>query len=108
MKIKRISIKFCGGCNPRINRGCIAAEVTKWFAGNGYEIVYNSLEADFIVYLSGCTASCARRYSERETPCVVIAAATVDSTAIEESEIGPQIIGKVRGYFEQLEKLVSP
>jgi hypothetical protein len=102
--IHRISIKFCGGCNPRIDRGRIAEKVKAYFSESGYEVIYNNLDADFIIYLSGCPASCAKHYSTSGAPCVVIAACTIDAVVVEENEISTQIIDKARDYFERLEK----
>ncbi|WP_371362801.1 hypothetical protein SRRS_38610 [Sporomusa rhizae] len=77
MKTKRISIKFCGGCNSRIDRDQIAAEVKKYLSGNGYAIVYNSLDADFI-----------------------IAANTIDAIEVSKEQLSRLVSGKVRDYFE--------
>jgi Fe-S cluster biogenesis protein NfuA len=98
----QVSIRFCGGCNPRIDRSQIAEKVREAMAAYGYNVVFNSVNADFIVYLSGCTASCAYRYSSSKKPCVVVAAATIDMLPVDEKDLGLLISQKVRGYFEQL------
>lgn len=104
MSEKLVSIKFCGGCNPRIDRACIAGEVKGKMTAYGYGVIFNSLEADFIVYLSGCTASCATRYSTSEKPGVTIAASTIDTQQVDEKELGSLISQKARDYFEKLER----
>lgn len=73
---------------------------------NGYEVFYNNLDADFIIFLSGCTASCASRYSyvKDAIPHVVIAASTVDATKMDEKKISTWVSKKVRDYFAGLEK----
>jgi hypothetical protein len=99
-----VGIKFCGGCNPRIDRTRIAGEVEEAMAAYGCVVVLNSLNADFVVYLSGCTANCAYRYSNSEKPCVVVSAATIDTQPVNEVELGSLISQKARDYFEQLER----
>jgi hypothetical protein len=66
---------------------------------NGIEVVYNQLEADFIVYLNGCLTNCAQEFSEGQTPHTVVAAETVDSAAIGENEIVDQILSKINQYI---------
>lgn len=100
MKAKRISINFCGGCNSRIDRYQIATEVKKYLSGKGYEIVYNTLNAEFIIYLSGCTANCANRNKKSGIPNVVIAANTIDAIEVPKEQFVRLASGKVRDYFE--------
>ena len=96
----RVSIKFCGGCNPRIDRGRLAYEIGKRLIPDGYELVYNSLDASFVVFLSGCNANCALPKTETEMPHVVVAANTVDSLAVDEKELAGRIIEQVRKHFD--------
>ena len=95
---KRISIKFCGGCNPRIDRGEVAQEVRDALREDGYEVVYNTLDADIVVYLSGCASSCSQRYSEKEVPGVIVAGETIDSWPVDERQLAREIVTKVRTY----------
>jgi hypothetical protein len=96
---RQVSIKFCGGCNPRIDRSLIAEKVRESLFAYGYEIVLNSITADFIVYLSGCTANCAYRYSNSKKPCVV-AESTIDTLPVDKKNLCSLINQKVRYYFE--------
>lgn len=107
MNKRRIGIVFCGGCNPRIDRGLIAAKVRAALLGMGYEVLYNSLDVDFVIYMSGCTANCALKYSHNQRPFAVVAAATLDAVETEPAELITDIVKKVRNYFEQLEKRLS-
>ena len=99
MNNRRISIIFCGGCNPRIDRGQIALQVQEILVARGYEVFYNSLDADFVLYMSGCTANCASKYNHSNLPAIVVAAATVDGVALDETKLVSEIVMKVRAYF---------
>lgn len=103
----RIGIIFCGGCNPRIERGQIAAQLRADLLMMGYEVWYNSLDVDFAIYLSGCMANCAQKYNRNDCPSVVVAAATLDAVAVDAAELVTDIVTKVRNYFEQLERNLS-
>jgi sulfite reductase beta subunit-like hemoprotein len=107
MNSRRISIVFCGGCNPRIDRGQIAAQVQADLLVMGYGVCYNSQEVDFVIYMSGCTANCGLKYNHNHGPCAVVAAGTLDAVPADTAELATNIVTKVRDYFEQLEKTLS-
>ncbi|HWR06608.1 hypothetical protein [Sporomusa sp.] len=104
MNHRRIGIVFCGGCNPRIDRGKIAAGVRAVLETAGYMVEINSVAVDYVIYLSGCTASCALKYTCGKAPATVVAAATIDATRVAEGELVTEIVTKVRNFYEQLEK----
>ncbi len=97
---KRIGIVFCGGCNPRIDRGKVAAAVRQALRQHGYSVVFNAFDVDFIVYLSGCAVSCAARDGNSDLPQVTIAATTVDAVVVKDSELVDRIISKVKKMGE--------
>ena len=98
-----VSIKFCGGCNPRIDRVGVAEAIKKRLLAFGMTVSYNNPDADFIVYVGGCSSSCAERYSSTDKPCAVIAGAAVDGLAVDEGRLGDVVIEKVRDYLGKLE-----
>ena len=102
-----MSIHFCGGCNPRIDRGEIARQVRDILKEKGYEVIYNGVTVDFVIYLSGCTANCALKYKSSHDPSMIVAAGTVDAVAVIEEKLVTEIVTKVRHYFEGLEKSLS-
>lgn len=104
---KNISITFCGGCNPRIDRGGLAKNVSTLMEAYGCTVVFNRPDADFIIYISGCSANCAWRYSKAQAAHTIVAGAAVDSIAVTEAELAGKIMSRVRDYIERLEKGVS-
>lgn len=92
---KKVSIVFCGGCNPQINRAEVANEVQKRLSAKGIQVEFNSFGTDLVIYLSGCASNCAHRYSQKISPCIVVAAATIDAIEIDETRIVDQIVEKV-------------
>lgn len=104
---KNISITFCGGCNPRIDRGGLAKKVSELMVKQGCTVVFNRPDADFIIYISGCSASCAWRYSKAQAAHTIVAGAAVDSIVAAETELVSKIMHRVRDYLERLENGVS-
>ena len=103
MSSATVGIQFCGGCNPRIDRGRIALELQLALEGMGHRVVFNSPDADFVIFLSGCMSGCAFKFNPRNPPYVTVAAATVDNEEVGEARIVPEVLRKVRQYYERLE-----
>ena len=103
MKPLAMGIQFCGGCNPRIDRGAIALELQKAFADMGLDVVFNSPETDFVIFLSGCLSGCAFKYNPKDPPYVTVAASTVDGVELPAEKIVPEVLMKVRQFNERLE-----
>ena len=99
----KVAVQFCGGCNPRIDRGSIALEIKQVLTGQGHEIVFNSISADFVVFLSGCLSNCAFKHNPVEMPHVTVASFTLDCVDIPSDRIVPEILMKVRQFYERLE-----
>lgn len=92
-----LSIIFCGGCNPRIDRGRIADEIRNYFVKYGIQVITNDFDADIILYISGCAVSCAERNTKSTTLTVVIAGTTVNAIAVDESRLSSIAIKKITG-----------
>lgn len=103
MNSAQVSIQFCGGCNPRIDRGRIALELKRKLEGIGFHVCFNKPDTEFVIFLSGCMSSCAFKFNPRNPPYVTVAANTVDTDEIDEARIVPEVLRKVKAYYERLE-----
>lgn len=54
----RVRIKFCGGCNPRYDRGEIARRLRETFPEHCFFVTPDE-KADAAVVLCGCSSVCA-------------------------------------------------
>ncbi len=97
--MSRVSLTFCGGCNPRIDRGQVADRLRLLLEQDGHETGYNLPDADAVIYISGCMASCAARNCNGLLPSVAVAAATVDAAAVEDGKLVDEVMAKVRRIF---------
>jgi hypothetical protein len=57
--IPRLAVKFCGGCNPVIERGEVARKIRKELAGARWGSWEK--ESDLLVVINGCPTACAER-----------------------------------------------
>ena len=95
MKPITVCIQFCGGCNPRIDRGRIAIQLQNELLDRGFNVVFNNPAADYTVFLSGCLSGCAFKFNPREPPFVAVAESTVDGTEIPLETIVWEVLRKV-------------
>jgi hypothetical protein len=91
----KVCIQFCGGCNPRNDRGLIAAQLQNALLGCGWEVVFNNPVADLTIFLSGCLSGCAFKFNPKEPPFVAVAEFTVDGAEIPLEMIVPDVLRKV-------------
>jgi hypothetical protein len=76
--LPRLAIKFCGGCNPVIERGQLARIIRRDLA-KGVRWVSAEEEVDLLLIISGCPTACADRteVKEKAAQSLVIAGPTV-------------------------------
>jgi hypothetical protein len=97
----QVSITFCGGCNPNIDRGRLAAMLKERLEPLGISVSYNKSDADFVVYLSGCAVSCVSRKVPENQDCVRIAGCSVNSLAAAEEDLCRLAVEKVLEYYDK-------
>lgn len=56
----RVAIKFCGGCNPTIDRGQLARSIRKNLTGLVHWVPSEEV-ADLLLIISGCLSACVDR-----------------------------------------------
>lgn len=53
-------VKFCGGCNPRYDRGKVLDTIKKHFGNRvDFLIAEENMKYDFLLVIGGCTNCCA-------------------------------------------------
>lgn len=58
--VPRLSIKFCGGCNPVTDRGFLARGIRE-ILGTAVDWVPWEEKADMVIIINGCLTACADR-----------------------------------------------
>ena len=82
-----ITVRFCGGCNPAIDRAAVAAEAQACDAGAGATL-----------YVSGCARACAsgKRLRLEEGAAVVVAGEHVDGEPTAASRLAEEVKDRLR------------
>jgi hypothetical protein len=68
----RLAIKFCGGCNPLLERGELAQKVRQGLSASQW--VSWEEESDLVLIINGCPTACADRaeIQKNSKACLVI------------------------------------
>jgi hypothetical protein len=85
---EELTVRFCGGCNPVIDRTAVAAEAQACGAG-----------ADATLYVSGCVRACAsgKRLHLEESAAVVVAGEHVDGEPTAAAQLAQAVKDRLRG-----------
>lgn len=54
-----IGIKYCGGCNPRYDRGKLVSQLKNDIQADLHFVSENTQNADWFIIVCGCESACA-------------------------------------------------
>lgn len=57
--MKRVRIKFCGGCNPEYDRLAVAESIKQRLPAAGCCLAGEGSAADVVIVICGCACACA-------------------------------------------------
>ena len=57
--MKKVGVRYCGGCNPRYDRGSVFQEIQDRMQDIDFEIAQEGVEYDALLVIGGCTSCCA-------------------------------------------------
>jgi 3-hydroxyacyl-[acyl-carrier-protein] dehydratase len=96
--MKRIGIKYCGGCNPHIDRTKLVREIIKLLPP---EYIFTTEEFsswDVGIMVCGCPAACADK-PDNKNPAgqwIVVAGCSVDLDSAPEEKLADIIVGRIK------------
>ncbi|MGB9783967.1 MAG: hypothetical protein ACPLSY_14545 [Moorellaceae bacterium] len=96
----RIGVRFCGGCNPQIDReglvefisrnlGCLIAPIGE---SRSYA---NGVDPDLVLIINGCTAGCIKRTADLPRS-VVVAGTHVDAFPVPAEKLFETVLERVK------------
>ncbi len=100
-EMKRVRVKFCGGCNPHIDRGLAYKKIEELASAEGITLTTEEgAEADLLLILDGCPTSCT--YSEgnfTNGTVVKISGESVNMEGVEESDIAEEAVKAIVSHL---------
>lgn len=102
--MKRVGIKYCGGCNPRINRHRIATEITKRLSAD-YILGIGTSDSpwDIGILLCGCPVACTDGPKVRKVASrwVLVRGTIVDEIEVPEDEIPDVVLTRLSSFSSE-------
>jgi 3-hydroxyacyl-[acyl-carrier-protein] dehydratase len=100
--MKSIGIKYCGGCNPVIDRISLVQEIGKLLPSD-HSIVNDESanQWDIGILVCGCPSACADRQELRRLArhWFLIAGRTIDQSIMPENELADAIVQKIKSLI---------
>lgn len=99
-KTYRLRVKYCGGCNPEIDRGGVVKELEAQIRSAGEDVVWvaGDGEADLLLLVQGCARACLEEdHPEIKAggPSVSVQGARLDLQPVPETELPGRIRRKI-------------
>jgi len=95
----RIAVKFCGGCNPAIDRANLVGKLASLLVGvhPDWELVsINEDVYDAIILLNGCPVGCVQKqFLDEKRPVFLIAGESLQRERIDEEELPAALLAKI-------------
>jgi hypothetical protein len=100
--MKSIGIKYCGGCNPVIDRSRLVAEIGKLLPPD--QIIVNddsSRQWDIGLLVCGCPTACAdsRKFRHLARQWFLIAGQTLNCNPVPEKELAYSIVQNIKSLI---------
>ncbi|MBS3758324.1 MAG: hypothetical protein KGY61_06645 [Desulfobacterales bacterium] len=72
--MRRVGIKYCGGCNPDYDRVALVEELKNRLAGYVEFVAYDAENIDMVLAVEGCQSACADLSSVKNLEVYIIKA----------------------------------
>ena len=96
--MERIGVKYCGGCNPFIDRSMLVCEIKKLLP-QGFSLTAdgNSSAWDIGVLICGCPVACADKPEIRNLArrWIIVGGSAVDLNTMPEEKMAQAIVQKI-------------
>lgn len=97
---RRVSLKYCGSCNPFIDLSRIGQVLPAAISQETDLLFVSAAETniDTIIILCGCPRACGNKETirARALRCIVVAGESVDAVPVAEKDISTAIIKKLK------------
>ena len=96
-----IRLKYCGGCNPEIDRGAVVKRLERLInkEGIGVQFTTTGEKVDLLLLVNGCPHACIEEEnlnSVKSVPFVSVQGARLDRRAVPEKELPQLLLKKIK------------
>jgi hypothetical protein len=97
----KIRLRYCGGCNPEIDRGAVVRCLQDLADSEGFEVSFNKgQEADLVLLVNGCPHACLEEgdlYSLGSVVCISVQGTMVDRQPAPRERLPYFLFEKLKG-----------
>lgn len=83
-----VRIRFCGGCNPEIDRGETVKQVLELLGGRAQATYEPTAPADVVLCVSGCAHACLDE--EKDTPAGPEPVVSIQGSRVNRKSVSPK------------------
>jgi hypothetical protein len=105
-----LDIRYCGGCNPQIDRSGVITSLKEAIKKMGMEVNFTTdrrRSVDLVLLVNGCIHACLEEAYLKEghtIPYISIKGEMVDDSFIAEERIPEFLVKKISGLSQSLQK----
>lgn len=90
----KIGVKFCGGCNPYIERKKLIEQVERMLPPGKFAFEYFDFDdCEIFLVVNGCSLACAR--FEQEKNVIVVAGSEIDGKQYKEEDLPGEVVKRL-------------
>jgi hypothetical protein len=95
VRLLTIRVRYCGGCNPEIDRGSLVSRLKEIIQSEGIRAVFGKDgEADWVLLVNGCPRACLEEElaeASKSPRCISVEGSHLDHLPVTEDEL-PQAV----------------
>jgi hypothetical protein len=100
VRLLTIRVRYCGGCNPEIDRGSLVNRLKEIVQSEGIRVEFGKDgEADWVLLVNGCPRACLEEelpQTARPLRCISVEGSHLDYRPVAEDEL-PQAVWETIG-----------
>ena len=98
--MKKVAVKYCGGCNPAIERTDLVGRLALLLAEEEIDcklVTLRESDYDAVLLINGCAVGCIQKQFRNETrPIILVAGESVQRGKVAEAELPAKLIEVLR------------
>jgi dissimilatory sulfite reductase (desulfoviridin) alpha/beta subunit len=100
--MKKVKVKFCGGCNPHIDRGEVYRRIGEHMEGEGVVLTTNEdADASLLLVIEGCPTGCTSLdHDSGDLSVIRIAGESVNAERVEESDLADEAVKTIKSHLQ--------
>lgn len=91
--VMKIGIKYCGGCNPVIDRKRLVKRLMQELPDDYVYEHFNLDDCDIVLLVNGCSLGCAEAPAEADI--ITVAGCTIDGWTYPENELADRVLARL-------------